>query len=200
MSHIIYTDFIISNNYYQIIIYSLKFSKNISSGAKRDRTVNLRLARAALSQLSYSPNRKTIGLQVTILKRTYSTQPKKVGLSGIEPLTSRLSGVRSNHLSYRPVISHNSHELLRKKVGRTRKTLVMLLFRKEVIQPHLPVRLPCYDLAPVTSFTLGGSFLAVRSPTSGTPGFHGLTGGVYKARERIHRAMADARLLAIPAS
>ncbi len=71
------------------------------------------------------------------------------------------------------------------------------LSRKEVFQPHLPVRLPCYDLAPVTSFTLGGS---LRLPTSGTPSFHGLTGGVYKARERIHRAMADARLLAIPAS
>ena len=69
--------------------------------------------------------------------------------------------------------------------------------RKEVFQPHLPVRLPCYDLAPVTSFTLGS---CLRSPTSGTPSFHGLTGGVYKARERIHRAMADARLLAIPAS
>ena len=69
--------------------------------------------------------------------------------------------------------------------------------KKEVFQPHLPVRLPCYDLAPVTSFTLGRSS---RLRTSGTPGFHGLTGGVYKARERIHRAMADARLLANPAS
>ncbi len=69
--------------------------------------------------------------------------------------------------------------------------------RKEVFQPHLPVRLPCYDLAPVTGLTLGSS---LRSPTSGTPSFHGLTGGVYKARERIHRIMADMRLLAIPAS
>ena len=69
--------------------------------------------------------------------------------------------------------------------------------RKEVFQPHLPVRLPCYDLAPVTSVTLGRSS---RLRTSGTPGSHGLTGGVYKARERIHRAMADARLLANPAS
>ncbi len=69
--------------------------------------------------------------------------------------------------------------------------------RKEVFQPHLPVRLPCYDLTLVTRFTLGRS---LRSQTSGTPGFHGLTGGVYKARERIHRAMADARLLANPAS
>ena len=69
--------------------------------------------------------------------------------------------------------------------------------KKEVFQPHLPVRLPCYDLAPVTSFALGRS---LRSRTSGTPSFHGLTGGVYKARERIHRAMADARLLANPTS
>ena len=69
--------------------------------------------------------------------------------------------------------------------------------KKEVFQPHLPVRLPSYDLAPITTFPLGRSF---RSRTSGTPGFHGLTGGVYKARERIHRAMADARLLANPDS
>ena len=69
--------------------------------------------------------------------------------------------------------------------------------RKEVFQPHLPVRLHCYDLAPITGFALGRPS---RLRTSGAPGFHGLTGGVYKARERIHRAMADARLLANPAS
>ena len=80
---------------------------------------------------------------------------------------------------------------------RKKKPLDQHLSRKEVFQPHLPVRLPCYDLAPITSFTLGRSS---RLRTSGTPGFHGLTGGVYKARERIHRAVADARLLANPAS
>jgi hypothetical protein len=63
------------------------------------------------------------------------------------------------------------------------------LLRKEVIQPHLPVRLPCYDLAPVTGFALGVALLAVGQTTSGTPSFHGLTGGVYKARERIHRGV-----------
>ena len=78
-----------------------------------------------------------------------------------------------------------------------REARVMTCSKKEVFQPHLPVRLPCYDLAPVTSFALGRSS---RSRTSGAPGFHGLTGGVYKARERIHRAMADARLLANPTS
>ena len=73
----------------------------------------------------------------------------------------------------------------------------LLSSKKEVFQPHLPIRLPCYDLAPITSFTLGRS---LRLRTSGTPGFHGLTGGVYKVRERIHRIIADIRLLAIPAS
>ena len=75
--------------------------------------------------------------------------------------------------------------------------VIWLSSRKEVFQPHLPVRLPCYDLAPITSITLDRP---LRSRPSSAPGFHGLTGGVYKARERIHRAMADARLLANPAS
>ena len=67
--------------------------------------------------------------------------------------------------------------------------LASVLHRKEVIQPHLPIRLPCYDFTPITSFTFGGVLLAVRLPTSGPPGSHGVTGGVYKARERIHRGM-----------
>ena len=59
--------------------------------------------------------------------------------------------------------------------------------RKEVIQPHLPIRLPCYDFTPVIGSTFGSSFLAVRSLTSGISNSHGVTGGVYKTRERIHR-------------
>ncbi len=59
--------------------------------------------------------------------------------------------------------------------------------RKEVIQPHLPVRLPCYDFVPVTSLTLGAYLPKVSPATSGAAGFHDVTGGVYKARERIHR-------------
>ena len=72
------------------------------------------------------------------------------------------------------------------------------LLRKEVIQPHLPVRLPCYDFALVTSPTFDGP--PKRTPASGITSFHGVTGGVYKARERIHRGVADPRLLAIPTS
>ncbi len=63
------------------------------------------------------------------------------------------------------------------------------LLRKEVIQPQVPLRLPCYDFTPITSHTLGGSLPKVGSPTSGSTSFRGVTGGVYKARERIHRSM-----------
>ena len=135
-------------------------------------------------------------------------------------LSYRTGGVSSKLVPFGPAsfflaISFISIKLIakrRQKISNLRQIspLLPLLFsspspilslsersRKEVFQPHLPVRLPCYDLAPITSFTLGRPS---RSQLSGTPGFHGLTGGVYKARERIHRAMADARLLANPAS
>ena len=59
----------------------------------------------------------------------------------------------------------------------------VLHLRKEVIQPHLPIRLPCYDFTPVIAPALGPF------GTSGVNDFRGVTGGVYKARERIHRSM-----------
>ena len=77
---------------------------------------------------------------------------------------------------------------------------IFFLHRKEVIHPHVPVGIPCYDLTPIISPTLGASLLAVTITTSGIANSHGLTGGVYKPRERIHRSVADLRLLAIPAS
>src|SRR5581483_8242941 len=64
-----------------------------------------------------------------------------------------------------------------------------IFLRKEVIQPHLPIRLPCYDFTPIICPTLGGWPLTVTPPTSGVTNSRGVTGGVYKARERIHRGM-----------
>ena len=63
----------------------------------------------------------------------------------------------------------------------------IFLLRKEVIQPQVLLRLPCYDFTPVIRPAFDGSFFAVRSPASGIPDSHGVTGGVYKTRERIHR-------------
>ncbi len=63
------------------------------------------------------------------------------------------------------------------------------ILRKEVIQPQVPLRLPCYDFTPVIGHTVVSVLLAVRLPTSGATNSHGVTGGVYKARERIHRGI-----------
>ena len=156
-----------------------------------------------------------------------------VGLSGLEPPTSRLSGGRSNQLSYKPIFSGLVISFLLKplveisgiepltpclqsrcspswaippylfRVGPWKLNNKLeihsdlgyellsnsFLHRKEVIQPHLPIRLPCYDFTPVIGLALDGWLLAVASPALGTPNSHGVTGGVYKARERIHRGM-----------
>ena len=167
-----------------------------------------------------------------------------VGLGGLEPPASPLSGVRSNHLSYRPNAacpsaapdwwsqsgsnrrppackagalpaelwprtdparrvralaggpSLDAGHLCGRLVGPSRAAAS----RKEVIQPHLPIRLPCYDFTPVMNHSVASAPLAVRLPTSGETHSHGVTGGVYKTRERIHRSNADLRLLAIPTS
>ena len=140
-----------------------------------------------------------------------------VGLGRFELPTSPLSGVRSNQLSYRPKASAHvtatpMHDMRaiqpaqRKQatcVGARASTLYKgpgCLLLKEVIQPHVPVRLPCYDFTPVISHTVVSALPKVRLPTSGATNFHGVTGGVYKTRERIHRDNADSRLLAIPTS
>ncbi len=72
---------------------------------------------------------------------------------------------------------------------RFQHVLHAVLLRKEVIQPHLPIRLPCYDFTPVIDLTFDSCLLAVSSLASGATNSHGVTGGVYKARERIHRDM-----------
>ena len=64
---------------------------------------------------------------------------------------------------------------------------VGVILRKEVIQPQVPLRLPCYDLVPITGFIFGACLAA--PATSDAPRFGGLTGGVYKAQEHIHRGM-----------
>ena len=105
-----------------------------------------------------------------------------VGLTRLELVTPRLSSVCSNQLSYRPSDTSMKNNLLWILTGHQS-------FVKEVIQPQVPLRLPCYDFTPVTDLTVVGCLLAVSTPASGKANSHGVTGGVYKARERIHRAM-----------
>ena len=121
---------------------------------------------------------------------------QRVGLGGLEPPTSRLSGVRSNQLSYRPA-SASGDRFSQNQVEYGNEWCLTgfgalagsELLRKEVIQPQVPLRLPCYDFTPVAHQTLGACLLAVSAATSGPTNSHGVTGGVYKARERIHRGM-----------
>ena len=81
------------------------------------------------------------------------------------------------------IFAHLEYELL------LSKSLEFLLnvLRKEVIQPQVPLRLPCYDFTPVTDLTVACHLLAVGTQSSGKTNSHGVTGGVYKARERIQR-------------
>jgi hypothetical protein len=110
---------------------------------------------------------------------------RMVGLGRLELPTSPLSGVRSNHLSYRPVLSSSSSPS--NQCGHLSQSIRLSSSCKEVIQPQVPLRLPCYDFTPVMNHTVVSVLLAVKLPTSGTTHSHGVTGGVYKARERIHR-------------
>lgn len=107
--------------------------------------------------------------------------PSMVGLGGFEPPTSPLSGVRSNQLSYRPFNLDQATCVDARAEAP--------LFGKEVIQPQVPLRLPCYDFTPVADHTVASVLPKVRLPASGTVDSHGVTGGVYKARERIHRSI-----------
>ncbi len=135
-----------------------------------------------------------------------------MGLGGFEPPTSPLSGVRSNQLSYRPkqlsTITANRYTaafryvlVILVRAGRPKvrlsttgktKTGVWTLNAsgisfKEVIQPQVPLGLPCYDFTPVMNHSVVIALPKVRLTTSGATHSHGVTGGVYKARERIHR-------------
>src|SRR3982750_1644961 len=148
-----------------------------------------------------------------------------VGPGRLELPTSRLSGVRSNHLSYGPsarswVFGAPPGLAIRpstwfrpqwerpadgewKEKRRRRHPASMYMFcdapigretwrnilRKEVIQPQVPLRLPCYDFTPVADPTVVACLLAVSTAPSGKANSHGVTGGGYKARERIHRGM-----------
>ena len=155
-------------------------------GDERNRTADPLLARQVLSQLSYAPTFLLLSAKTCL-----------VGLSGLEPLTSRLSGVRSNQLSYRPFCFSlraapsklNINQRMCVDLKSTRYLTISCLHRKEVIQPHLPIRLPCYDFTPIINPTFDCCLLTVSSQASGVIDSHGVTGGVYKARERIHRGI-----------
>ena len=86
-----------------------------------------------------------------------------------------------------PLFFKYCYLILLELITQQRNNFYSIFLRKEVIQPHLPIRLPCYDFTPVIEPAFDGSLLSVGSPASGISDSHGVTGGVYKTRERIHR-------------
>jgi hypothetical protein len=120
--------------------------------------------------------------------------PTQISFFGITPrsIAPRVTIVSTIHWTRHPP---NNQNLANPAVvqcwvaPRFRGIVEAVSFRKEVIQPQVPLRLPCYDLVPIAEFILGAWLLAVTSATSDAPHFRGLTGGVYKAQEHIHRGM-----------
>ncbi len=116
----------------------------------------------------------------------------QVGPSGIEPPTLRLSVARSSHLSYGPdpnamVLS----KLSRKSAFFTDSRTSPSIFPLKGGDPAAPSdTATLLRLHPLHRFHLSNLRpLRVRPATSGATNSDGVTGGVYKARERIHRSM-----------
>ena len=143
---------------------------SVCGGDEEDRTPDPLRARQVLSQLSYTPIFQ--GLRIAYLfPSSFQVSEDSFRTFKIE---QQLNFILNRTLTDR------SPKLYFK---------LYCLLRKEVIQPHLPIRLPCYDFTPVINPTFDNALLAVRLLASGVTDSHGVTGGVYKARERIHRNM-----------
>ena len=117
-----------------------------------------------------------------------SLQPRRPCSTPARPEVLMIDGASAPHANV-PPMSIPPPDTRRQRALAPQFPGLQTLLRKEVIQPHLPVRLPCYDFTPVTEPTVVGCLLAVGAPPSGRSNSHGVTGGVYKARERIHRVM-----------
>jgi hypothetical protein len=187
-----------------------------TGGARRDRTADPLLAKQVLSQLSYGPRADTPFRHITPPRHPWGNAHYRsdlslgdlllVGLGGLEPPTSPLSGVRSNRLSYRPDV----HPVEARRHPAER-------YQARTVQARTASNNLCGCICQSTCFVKGGDPAAgsptatllrlhpshepyrgkrpphylyrygVKLPTSGTTHSHGVTGGVYKARERIHR-------------
>ena len=190
-------------------------SFKLAGGDEGDRTPDPLLAGQVLSQLSYTPTFHHLcdGLLRLPLASSASNPNLKGAVRAKLPLpappascqilhtlcstvagsTQRASNPASSRLAAPSKLNNITKSFQKKSVLPCLTShipaLAGLLLRKEVIQPHLPIRLPCYDFTPIINPTFGSALLAVRLLTSGVTDSHGVTGGVYKARERIHRGM-----------
>ena len=165
-------------------------------GDNRDRTDDPLLAKQVLSQLSYTPSYKIFSFPPFLLfKKEETPLIRKFSTSQKNSLYSSFWLVNIREMKrYNYVPSKLNNDALwswTSDLGCWKSYVPnsSSLHRKEVIQPLVLERLPCYDFTPVAYPTFDGVLLAVRLPASGVTNSHGVTGGVYKARERIHRGM-----------
>ena len=179
----------------KIIRFSLVLfgSRSLSGGGDDGiRTHDPLLAGQVLSQLSYTPIYVAFGNDICFADDItwwwypYGWYPRfRSGYLTTSTMGFCFFSKRSFKIEQRiKLLRQNRHFM-----SHTHCNVWTILHRKEVIQPHLPIRLPCYDLTPIIEPTFDSCPLAVRLRTSGVPYSHGVTGGVYKARERIHRGM-----------
>ena len=187
-----------------------------AGGARRDRTDDLLLAKQALSQLSYGPSRmlrldlsatfqanRMVGLERFELStsRLSSARSNQLSYRPDEHARKRSGRCPSEERETKAAVSRKWSQRLAPHLApdvskhrerpkpRWPRVILPSILRKEVIQPQVPLRLPCYDFTPVADLTVAGCLLAVSAPSSGKANSHGVTGGVYKARERIHRSV-----------
>ncbi len=138
-----------------------------------------RLSSARSNQLSYQPKSDVSSKAVSVRPGAARRRSKE---RTFEMTTEGMRGRRHGCRDPASVV-----RVTERRPSEEDRTVHIL--RKEVIQPQVPLRLPCYDFTPVTDLTVVGCLLAVSAPASGKTNSHGVTGGVYKARERIHRGM-----------
>ena len=156
-----------------------------------------RLSSARSNQLSYRPDIRAKKAGQALIKGAPAKQGSKTRndkhvfrLLNLEGIRGRRTHPSADPLLSNPDIRPGRSSMSKSNIQRLDKpNLTRRFLRKEVIQPQVPLRLPCYDFTPVADPTVVGCLLAVSAPASGRTNSHGVTGGVYKARERIHRGM-----------
>ena len=148
-------------------------------GDEQNRTVDPLLARQVLSQLSYAPLCQVCCFRVSPPFEDLG-RPSKLNSVRLLEILNSTSSVRLGCLS---------HQLSGS-----------VLHRKEVIQPHLPIRLPCYDFTPVANPTFGSVLHKGQATDFGYYRLPWCDGRCVQGPGTYSPRHADPRLLAIPTS
>ena len=170
----------------------LEFWKEAVVGPDRFELSTPRLSSVCSNQLSYGPAPAAVRAAPNLkhaLRNWLANSPAS-RVSRCSRVLRRRETKTATNRKY-PIVRERTQDFVSKPIARIclRRYPIEIVLRKEVIQPQVPLRLPCYDFTPVADPTVVSCLLAVSALPSGRTNSHGVTGGVYKARERIHRGM-----------